>query len=95
MLRAKDLHPEPPACTPAAIPAVVISGFLGSGKTTLVQHLLRNRGSLRIAVLINEVGQVDIDSSLLNLRQVGGPLAYPPAVPPLRVRARGGEAERA
>ncbi|MEW5303443.1 MAG: hypothetical protein WDW36_006133 [Sanguina aurantia] len=52
-----------------AIPALVITGFLGSGKTTLVQHLLRNRGQLRLAVLVNELGVVDIDSQLINTRQ--------------------------
>lgn len=35
--------PSPPAWTPSVIPAVIITGFLGSGKTTLVQHVLRNR----------------------------------------------------
>jgi hypothetical protein len=54
----------------AAVPAVVVTGFLGTGKTTMVQHLLRNRGNLRLAVLVNEVGQVDLDSQLVNLQQV-------------------------
>lgn len=40
-LHAHKCLPSP--CMHAAIPAVVISGFLGSGKSTLVQHLLRNR----------------------------------------------------
>ncbi|GIL73249.1 hypothetical protein Vretimale_4853 [Volvox reticuliferus] len=62
---------------PKVIPAVVITGFLGSGKTTLVQHILRNRGSLRIAVLVNEVGQLDVDSKLLNAKQGNAALGLP------------------
>ncbi|KAI8463796.1 MAG: CobW/HypB/UreG, nucleotide-binding domain-containing protein [Monoraphidium minutum] len=53
-----------------AVPAVVITGFLGSGKTTLVAHLLEAAGgSLKLGVLVNEVGDVDIDSALVNARQ--------------------------
>ncbi|KAG2500026.1 hypothetical protein HYH03_002307 [Edaphochlamys debaryana] len=64
---------------PTVIPAVVITGFLGSGKTTLVQHILRNRGSLRIAVLVNEVGRVDVDSDLVNAKQGNAALGLPAA----------------
>ncbi|GLC44351.1 hypothetical protein PLESTB_000479000 [Pleodorina starrii] len=59
------------------IPAVVITGFLGSGKTTLVHHILRNRGALRIAVLVNEVGQLDVDSQLVNAKQGNAALGLP------------------
>lgn len=97
----------------AAIPAILITGFLGSGKTTLVQHILRNRCAdfehtdtrscrraptspnlnnltasvssvallchilclcrcgLKIAVLVNELGTVDLDSQFINVKQVG------------------------
>ncbi|KAG2450152.1 hypothetical protein HYH02_000254 [Chlamydomonas schloesseri] len=64
---------------PTIIPAVIITGFLGSGKTTLVQHVLRNRGSLRIAVLVNEVGRVDVDSELVNAKQSNAALGLPAA----------------
>eukprot|EP00798_Chlamydomonas_sp_ICE-L_P017954 gene17954-24358_t len=57
----------------AVIPAVIITGFLGSGKTTLVRHVLRNRSNLRLAVLVNEVGAVDVDSQLVDLKQVSTP----------------------
>ncbi|MEE9452838.1 MAG: cobalamin biosynthesis protein CobW [Paracoccaceae bacterium] len=47
------------------IPATVITGFLGAGKTTLVQHMLKNAGGKRIALIINEFGDLGIDGDLL------------------------------
>lgn len=47
------------------IPVTVISGFLGAGKTTLVRQLLQNNQGRRIAVLVNEFGEVGIDGDLL------------------------------
>jgi cobalamin biosynthesis protein CobW len=52
------------------IPVTVISGFLGAGKTTLVRHLLQNNQGKRIAVLVNEFGEVGIDGELLRSCQV-------------------------
>jgi G3E family GTPase len=52
---------------PRKIPALVVSGFLGSGKTTLVRHLLAaaQREGVRIAVVSNELGELGIDRALL------------------------------
>jgi cobalamin biosynthesis protein CobW len=47
------------------IPATVVTGFLGAGKTTLVRHLLANAGGRRIAVIVNEFGALGIDGDLL------------------------------
>lgn len=47
------------------IPVTVITGFLGSGKTTLVHHLIRNAGSTRLAVVVNEFGTLGIDGEIL------------------------------
>ncbi|MEM9905372.1 MAG: cobalamin biosynthesis protein CobW [Cyanobacteria bacterium P01_D01_bin.44] len=52
------------------IPVTVVTGFLGAGKTTLVRHLLQNNQGRRIAVLVNEFGEVGIDGELLRSCQV-------------------------
>ena len=52
------------------IPVTVITGFLGAGKTTLVRNLLQNNQGRRIAVLVNEFGEVGIDGELLRDCQI-------------------------
>src|SRR5687767_1219431 len=47
------------------IPCTVITGFLGAGKTTLVRHLLENASGRRLAVLVNEFGDLGFDGSFL------------------------------
>lgn len=47
------------------LPVTTIGGYLGSGKTTLVNHLLRNANGLRLAILVNEFGELAIDEDLI------------------------------
>ena len=47
------------------IPVTVLSGYLGAGKTTLVNHLLSNPGDRRIAVILNDMGEVNVDAETI------------------------------
>ncbi len=54
-----------PAPPPAKIPCTIITGFLGAGKTTMIRNLLSNAGGRRIALIINEFGDVGVDGEIL------------------------------
>jgi G3E family GTPase len=57
--------PAPLAATDAGIPVTLLTGFLGSGKTTVLNGLLRSPGMARTAVIINEFGEIGLDHDLV------------------------------
>src|SRR5271156_6815367 len=49
----------------AKIPVTIVTGFLGSGKTTLIRHVIENAGGRRLALIINEFGDIGVDGAIL------------------------------
>ena len=47
------------------LPVTVLSGFLGAGKTTVLKHILNNRSGMKVAVIVNDMSDINIDSTMV------------------------------
>src|SRR5574344_1344582 len=54
------------------IPVLLLTGYLGSGKTTLVNRILKNKRGIKFAVIVNDIGEVNIDENLIESGGVVG-----------------------
>jgi G3E family GTPase len=62
---SSDTHPTDERPATSLVPLTIIGGFLGSGKTSLVNHILHHSDGRRVAVLVNDFGSINIDAKLI------------------------------
>jgi cobalamin biosynthesis protein CobW len=66
------LKPAPLSTSRARIPATIVTGFLGAGKTTLIQNLIKSANGRRLALVINEFGELGVDGGILKACAIEG-----------------------
>ncbi len=51
-----------------SIPILLLTGYLGAGKTTLLNHILKNQEGYKVAIIVNDIGEINVDQKLIDCK---------------------------